>query len=86
MRRIILWHGDAIAHLLNISSESNRQATRIAEAVERFGRDRSGDFKKLQGGSNEWRLRVGDWRVIYEEQAGQTVILRILNRRDAYED
>ena len=63
-----------------------RQAARIREAVVRFGRDGTGDIRKLQGGSNEWRLRVGDWRVIYEEQPGQTVILRIMNRRDAYED
>ena len=86
MRRTILWSTDAIGHLLTIARENNRQGARIADAVERFERDGTGDFKKLQGGSNEWRLRVGDWRVIYEEQPGQTVILRIMNRRDAYED
>ena len=45
-----------------------------------------GDIKKLQGRENQWRLRVGDWRVIFEVDArGPTIyIVRVLARKDAY--
>ena len=42
-----------------------------------------GDFKKLSG-ADEWRLRVGDWRVSVL-LAGKTVYINeVNNRRDAY--
>jgi mRNA interferase RelE/StbE len=42
--------------------------------------------KKLRGRKNEWRIRVGDHRVIYEvdEDERLVVILRIKHRREAY--
>jgi len=43
-----------------------------------FGKPLAGDFKGL------YRLRVGDWRVIYQVE-GKTVAIRaIMLRRDAY--
>ena len=86
MRRTIIWTDDAVGQLLNLAGENKRQATRIRDAVVRFGRDETGDIKKLKDGSNRWRLRVGDWRIFYEEHPGQTVIVRVENRRDAYND
>ena len=56
---------------------------RIREAVLDPG---SADLAKLGGRVDEWRIRVGSWRVIVElnAQTGQTRVTRILNRRDAY--
>lgn len=45
------------------------------------------DIVKLKGGmGNELRLRVGNWRIIFEYQfeAKQVHILTIKNRRDIY--
>lgn len=45
------------------------------------------DVIKLKGGlGNELRLRVGNWRIIFEYQLKdrQVYILTIKNRRDAY--
>ncbi|HXW01074.1 MAG TPA: type II toxin-antitoxin system RelE/ParE family toxin [Anaerolineae bacterium] len=41
---------------------------------------------KLRGTENEWRIRVGDYRVIYEIDDDKHVvtILRIRHRREAY--
>ena len=41
---------------------------------------------KLTGSQNVWRLRVGDWRVIYEidDAARLVTILRVKHRRDVY--
>jgi mRNA interferase RelE/StbE len=43
------------------------------------------DFRKLEGG-NEYRLRVGDYRVIYGvDKANKTfVVSKIADRKDAY--
>jgi mRNA interferase RelE/StbE len=32
-----------------------------------------------------WKLRVGDWRVIYKIEARTVTILRIGHRREVYE-
>jgi mRNA interferase RelE/StbE len=42
---------------------------------------------QLVGGSGEWRVRTGDYRVIYEihEQRVLALVLRMGHRRDVYE-
>jgi mRNA interferase RelE/StbE len=39
-------------------------------------------------GAESWRIRVGDWRVIYDiDDADQLItVLRVKHRRDAYRD
>jgi mRNA interferase RelE/StbE len=41
---------------------------------------------KLTGSQNVWRVRVGDWRVIYDidDAARLVTILRVNHRRDVY--
>ena len=43
--------------------------------------------KKLKGGSEEWRIRVGDYRIVYEirDAAKEVDITRIAHRRDVYD-
>ena len=43
--------------------------------------------KKLKGGANEWRIRIGDYRVVYEiDDTARTVdVTRIAHRREVYE-
>jgi mRNA interferase RelE/StbE len=43
--------------------------------------------KKLKGGDKEWRIRVGDYRIVYEiDDTGRTVdVTRIAHRREVYE-
>jgi mRNA interferase RelE/StbE len=42
--------------------------------------------RKIVGSKNDWRIRVGDYRVIYEiDEEGRVVkIMRIRHRREAY--
>ena len=44
------------------------------------------DIHKLQGTSDEWALRGGEWRVRFHyDRPNQTVVvLRVLPRKDAY--
>jgi mRNA interferase RelE/StbE len=43
--------------------------------------------KKLRGYKDLWRMRVGDWRVVYivNDDAKIAVVTRIAHRRDVYE-
>ena len=43
--------------------------------------------KKLKGGDKEWRIRVGDYRIVYEiDDTARTVdVTRIAHRREVYE-
>jgi mRNA interferase RelE/StbE len=42
--------------------------------------------KKLRGGNITYRIRVGDYRVVYDVFAGQLIIeiIRVRHRKDAY--
>ncbi|MHB8576972.1 MAG: type II toxin-antitoxin system RelE family toxin [Dehalococcoidia bacterium] len=44
------------------------------------------DIRKLQGTINEWRVRVGDYRILVELDAAarKVTVLRIRHRREAY--
>jgi len=43
--------------------------------------------KKLKGGDKEWRIRVGDYRIVYEiDDPAKTVdVTRIAHQREVYE-
>jgi mRNA interferase RelE/StbE len=42
---------------------------------------------RLVGGSGEWRVRTGDYRVVYEIHEGRllVLVLRMGHRRDVYD-
>ncbi len=42
--------------------------------------------RKIAGSENDWRIRVGDYRVIYEldEKARAIRVMRVRHRREAY--
>ena len=60
---------------------------RIIDALDRFAKSYpQGDVKKLQGMDDEYRLRVGDWRVLFRRDVNGKVIVvfRVSPRWDAY--
>jgi mRNA-degrading endonuclease RelE of RelBE toxin-antitoxin system len=64
-------------------SASERAAVEVA--LKRLAADPSRvDLKKLAG-SDGWRVRVGQWRMLldFDGQAGVMRVARVLNRRDA---
>ena len=42
--------------------------------------------RKLTGSKNDWRIRIGDYRVLYEidEKAKAVRIMRVRHRREVY--
>jgi mRNA interferase RelE/StbE len=59
---------------------------RIFDAVERLATTGQGDVRPLLGRSGEYRLRVGNWRILFQRDGAQLVILvlRVRPRGDAY--
>ena len=61
--------------------------TRIISALHTLADDpRPHGVKKLKGYRDYWRIRVGDYRIIYAIQDDRllVIVIRIGNRRDVY--
>jgi mRNA interferase RelE/StbE len=61
---------------------------RVMPRLERLAGDpRPAGCKKLHGGDHEWRVRVGDYRIVYEidDKAKIVDVTRIAHRRNVYE-
>ena len=59
-------------------------ATRIADKLEMAASDLSGDIKRLTNHTPEYRLRVGQYRVLFEIEGTDLVVYRVLHRKEAY--
>jgi len=60
-------------------------AARVVEAIERFRETGAGDIKRLRGGTREYRLRVGDWQVRFDQSKDGVIrIPRVPHRRESY--
>ena len=60
---------------------------RVQAAIELLaGEPRPSGARKLVGGDGEWRVRTGDYRIIYEIHAGILLVLVVAvgHRRDIY--
>ena len=57
---------------------------RIVKKIEEMGDDLAGDVKQLTNTTPEYRLRVGDYRVLFEIEDGTIVVYRVRHRREAY--
>ena len=62
-------------------------AHRILARIEELAAEpRPVGCRKLQGGSGLWRLRIGDYRVVYSVVDGQKLVdvVAVRHRREAY--
>ncbi len=59
---------------------------RVTAALLRYARHGHGDVKKLSGVGppSEYRMRAGDWRIIFLENNESVSVLRVLHRSKAY--
>ncbi len=62
---------------------SRTQAQVFARIIE-MSNDLKGDVKRLTNFTPEYRLRVGDYRVLFEVEESPINIYRIRHRREAY--
>ena len=60
-------------------------AARIVGALEKLEDDLAGDVKRLTAFTPEYRLRVGEYRVLFEiERPNRVVVHRVRHRGEAY--
>jgi len=60
------------------------QQDRLLEKVAALQNGLAGDVKRLTNFTPEYRLRVGDYRVLFELAGPTVVIYRVVHRKDAY--
>jgi len=66
---------------------SRQDFTRIIAAIKELAANpRPSGCRKLSGGDQDWRLRVGDYRVLYEvdDEARAVQVLLVRHRREPY--
>jgi len=73
------------AALKDLAQLSPEVAQRIVEKVEVLKNDLSGDVKRLRTFMPRFRLRVGDWRILFEVSGDIIQIWRVCHRRDVYD-
>jgi mRNA interferase RelE/StbE len=56
----------------------------IGFRLHQLQQDFSGDLKKLKGSKNEYRLRVGNYRVLFELSGKRIIVYTIGARKDIY--
>jgi mRNA interferase RelE/StbE len=60
------------------------QKDRVLGKIEAMEDDLAGDVKRLTNFTPEYRLRVGDYRVLFEIEGATVVVYRVWHRKDAY--
>ena len=79
----------AVKQLKQIAKGDKRTASRILTVMENYARDPKGNFdvKVLKGKYAVFkRLRVGDYRVIFDEDENVMFIYEVKHRQEAYHD
>ena len=72
------------AALKFLDKQDKKQRLRIYKAI--YQLPNNGDIKRLKGYNNKYRLRVGDFRIIYDKFDNELIIsiINIDNRGQAY--
>ena len=63
-------------------------AARIVAAIDSFAEIGQGDVKQLRGNLGGYRLRVGDYRILFDLDGDRLLItiVKVAHRREAYKD
>ncbi len=69
---------EAIKHIKTLDKPTKQ---RVKQAIEKLP---AGDIRKIKGLSNDYRLRIGDYRVLFSKASGTITIKDVLPRGQAY--
>ena len=75
----------AVPQLRTLDPPGRRQ---VQAAIDLLAEDpRPPGARQLVGGAGEWRVRTGDFRIIYDIRDGELLVLvvKVGHRRDVYE-
>jgi mRNA interferase RelE/StbE len=60
-------------------------ARRIVTKIDRLSLGLSADVKRLTHFTPKYRLRVGDWRVLFDLEKDRLIVCRVCHRSEAYQ-
>jgi len=79
---MIIWTRKAKKDLMKLPKDLQERILKALRELDRFDR---GDVKPLVGDMKGYfRLRVGEWRVLFRYKGQDIEVERVLHRRDAY--
>jgi mRNA interferase RelE/StbE len=78
----IVYGATAVEDLDSLPAKHRAQ---ILRKIERLHSGLHGDIKRLQSADVTYRLRMGDYRVLFDVEGSVIVIRRVGNRRDIYD-
>ncbi len=70
--------------LRDLKALDKSDGRRITDKVSLLKNDLAGDVKRLTNFTPEFRLRVGNYRVLFEVEGEKVLIYRVRHRKDAY--
>ncbi len=84
MAYVVILKPSARKAVLKLDRDTQRKIVRLLEAL--AVNPRPVGVTKLQGADDLYRVRIGDYRVVYEIQDGKLIVLvlRVAHRRDVY--
>lgn len=71
-----------------LESLPDKVLERVVSKLQSLARDpRPAGCKKLKGYKDQWRIRIGDWRVVYiiDDTDKLVSVTRIAHRREVYD-
>jgi mRNA interferase RelE/StbE len=68
----------------DIEALSSQLQTKIIKGIAIMSDDLLGDVKRLTNFTPEYRLRVGDYRVLFEIENESIIVYRVRHRREVY--
>jgi mRNA interferase RelE/StbE len=71
--------------LKDLKSLDRKDQQRVLDRIEAMQDNLSGDVKKLTNHTPQYRMRCGNWRVLFEIEGETIIIYRIKHRREAYQ-
>ena len=72
----------ALADLANLPPHT---AGQVFRKIERLKSGLHGDIKRLTAFDYDYRLRSGDYRILFDVEGQHIIVQRILDRKEAYD-
>lgn len=61
-----------------------KDGVRIIARIQKLTNGLQGDVKRLTNFEPQYRLRIGDYRVMFDVQGNRIIVHQVLHRKDAY--
>jgi mRNA interferase RelE/StbE len=76
------FHPDVYKQLQQLPRPVFAAALRMIVSLTR--EPRPAGVKKLVGGRHDWRVRIGEYRIVYAIDGDTVVVMQVRHRRDVY--